>query len=84
MSKPSQSISPQLVPPQSYPEYLHSGLYPSLCAHNTNTTYTSLLHSIAGHVAFLTYDMSMSVDNFFEDKWCPKLIRPVIMRLQTV
>jgi hypothetical protein len=41
------------VPPQPYPEYRRSGLYPSLCAHKTNTTYVSLLHSIAGHVAFL-------------------------------
>jgi hypothetical protein len=41
------------VPPQPYPEYHRSGLYPSLCAHKTNATYASLIHSIAGHVAFL-------------------------------
>jgi hypothetical protein len=34
-----------LVPPQPYPEYRRSGLYPSLCAHNTNAIYASLLHS---------------------------------------
>jgi hypothetical protein len=42
-----------LMPPQPYPEYRRSRLYPSLCAHNTNATLVSLLHSIAGHVVFL-------------------------------
>jgi hypothetical protein len=35
------------------PEYLRFGLYSFLCAHKTNTTYVSLLHSVEEHVVFL-------------------------------
>jgi hypothetical protein len=33
------------VSPQPYPEYRHSGLYPSLCAHNTKDDIVTLLKS---------------------------------------
>ena len=45
-------VSPQLVPPLPFPEQLCSGLYPSLCVSKTTVTSASLLHSVAGYVAF--------------------------------
>jgi hypothetical protein len=60
MSKPSQPMLNQFLlnrchhDPIGYPEYLRFGLYPFLCADKTNVTCTSLLHSVVGHVAFLS------------------------------
>jgi hypothetical protein len=48
-----------LVPPQPYPEYRRSVLYPSLCAHNTNATYASPLRAKAKAAARILVDMKV-------------------------